>query len=165
MAQPGKTYVQRERRLLSEYLARNYPQARVVLNQRLGAYPLSAAAPLPPNVPQSALSSYRRYADALVIEPDALTLIEAKIIMSPDAVAGLELYSRLLPNTPELAPYLHLPLRKVIVTAVADPYLSQMASEQGISVVTYTPSWVFQDLMSNEFNTVPPKVKATVPIQ
>lgn len=164
VATEGRPYVQRERRLLSEYLARNYPNARAILNQRLGAYPLHVAAPLPPNVPPSALSSFRRYVDALVIEPERLTMIEAKIIQAPGAAESLELYSRLLPSTPELAPYLHLPLKKLVVAAVTDPVLSAMAAERGIETVTFTPAWVFSDLMETEFNTRPPKLKAPTPI-
>lgn len=164
MALPGKTYTQRERRLLNEYLARTYPNARVITNVRLGAYPMHVASPLPANIPPSALSSFRRYVDAVAILPDQLVLIEAKIIMSPGAIEALQLYERLLKNTPELAPYIHLPIKKVIVAAVTDPVLAQIASERGIEVVTYTPAWVYEDLMPSEFNTIPPKVKAPTPL-
>lgn len=164
MATEGRTYTPRERRLLSEFLSFNYPRARVITNVRLGPYPLQTARPLPPNVPATALSSFRRYADAIVIEPAQLTIIEAKIINAPVAVADLLLYKRLLPMTPDLAQYIHLPVRLLIVAAINDPILEQIAQEQGITTITFTPSWVYDDLMQTSFNTRPPLIKKPVPL-
>jgi len=46
----------------------------------------------------------------MVVEPNAVHLVEGKIRLSPGALEQLELYRMLFPITPELAHLRHLPL-------------------------------------------------------
>jgi len=154
----NRVYTARERRLLAEYGAFNWKGARVIYNPRLGPVPLQAIGMLAPNVPAAALSSYRRYPDALVIWPDRILMVEAKIIASGGAVGMLEEYLLLWPNSPDYQAEVLKPIQGAILTAFTDPIARQLAASHGMQWLIYSPSWIQADLMSSTFNMAPAKV-------
>ena len=85
---------------------------------------------------------FRRWADALVILPDRLLLIEGKILPQPGVISQLKLYAELIPKTPELAEHKHKPIEMVLVCAIEDPLISELARREGITVRIFHPAWV-----------------------
>jgi len=150
----ARSYQRRELRLLGEFLAATYPNAQIGNNVRLGDYPLQLAGALPPGVSKKALSGYRRYVDAVVKLPDKVILVEAKITLDVDAAASLELYAKLWPDTPELAPWTKLPVQLLIVAAIIDPVVKQLAEAKGITVVQYRPAWLQTTDLRSDVNVL-----------
>ena len=74
--------------------------------------------------------------------PDRTEIVEAKMVLSPGAIAQLLLYKRLLPLTPSLSHRRNLPVQLVLLYAVPDAMVVELAHEQGIVTVQYRPSWV-----------------------
>ncbi len=142
MTEKVRTYQQREMRMLSEFIAREYPTDRVLINQRLGVVsPSIEVEGLSPEEVR-ALGVFRRYADAIVIQPDRLIIIEAEIRPSPGVVSQLDLYERLLPTTPELADQRGKRIQKMILWVIPDPVLETIAREHDIVVRQYIPAWI-----------------------
>jgi len=128
--------------MVSEYLAKFYPNDETRTRVRVGSYPSALHPELLSGGEQRALGVWRRWADAIVIMPDRLILIEAAIRPSPGDISQLELYAYLLPKTPELAEHKDKPIEKVLLYALEDPVLVRMARERGIRIVYFHPSWI-----------------------
>lgn len=132
----------RELRLLSEWLAEEHASDRYMLRVRLGRIQPRQDGRFVSAGEERMLGVFRRWADAIIIAPDRLILVEAAIRPNPGKVGQLQLYSSLLPNTPELAEYQHLPVELLILYAVPDDALLALARSQGIRCVQYRPAWV-----------------------
>lgn len=130
-----------EMRLIGEYVARTYGDATIFLRLRLGQLEPGPGAGDLSESERRTYNVYRRWADAVIVRPSELILIEAKMRAEPGVVAQLDLYARLLPYTPELRPYLNRPLVKELLVAIEDPVVSMLAREQGIRVSVYLPPW------------------------
>ena len=132
----------REQRLVAEYIARFYPEHESRTHVHLGkVQPRLRGKYLDENA-ERMIGLFRRWADAVVLLPDRIVLIEAKILPQPGVLSQLELYARLLPKTPELADHKHKPIERVLVCAINDPEITAMAREQGVKVVTFKPAWL-----------------------
>ncbi len=154
----GSPSQQRERRLLSEWLALTYPNDRVQQQVRLGAYK--------PSIPTTGLNAaelrrlglWRRFADAVVFRKTELLLIEASIPAHPGYISQLLLYKRLIPMTPELADYAALPVKMIYLVTFEDPVVTAMARDNDIQVVVYAPTWVETYWAEREYRkSRPPK--------
>ena len=133
--------------MLAEYLATHHRAAKTIQRVRLG--------PLEHTVPDPTLTeaerkligaAWRRWADAVLIEPDALTVVEAAMVPDPGDVSRLATYLKLVPSTPELAPYRERALRGLLVWGVDDPFSRQVALEHGLVVEIFRPSHWLQFL-------------------
>ena len=142
MAKKVRKWEAREMRLVSEWIAREYPDRPYRTNVRLGS--------LHPRLKGKFLSEselrmagvFRRWADALVFLDDRIILIEGAIRPQPGDISVLRLYKRLIPNTPDLAEYSNLPVEMVLLCSIPDPVLVELAREDGIRVVVYRPKWI-----------------------
>lgn len=85
---------------------------------------------------------FRRWADALVFLPDRIVLIEGKILPQPGVLSQLSLYEELIPKTPELQEHWPKPIEKVLVCAIEDPLISELARRGGVRVVIFHPRWI-----------------------
>lgn len=132
----------RELRMLSEFLAENYPGDDYRTRIRLGKIQPRIEGTFLTEEERLHLGVFRRWADALVIQPDRLILIEAKIRPQPGVISQLQLYKRLVPNTPELQRFLDRPLEMLLVYAIQDALLIEMAREAGIKCIHYRPEWI-----------------------
>ncbi len=144
MAQGVPRFTYGETRMLTEYLAFQYPEARVWERMRLG--PLEAVGGAEGWTEEELAMSgvFRRWADAVVLLEDELVIVEAKMRSAPDGVAQLLLYRDLAQLTPELAPYLGRPLVLELVVAVEDPAVSRLCAQQGVRQRVYRPDWLAQ---------------------
>jgi len=134
--------MEREMRLLKEYIAQNYPNCLAWFRVRLGPYPESLTLGEGIRVSGRVKSVYNRWADAIVLVDDTILLFEAKIRSEPGAIAQLELYKKLLPETPEFKSIADRRIQPVLLTAFPDPEVDALAHEKGIWTKTYTPRWI-----------------------
>ena len=131
-----------EHAFLGEWVARSRPNARVLTHVGLGPIRPATTDPQLDAAELLGLSPWRRWADALVIEPDRMELIEAKILQTVAQTSQLELYAHLLPDTPELAEFRGRRIDKIALVAIADPAATFMARSVGIQVVVWRPPWI-----------------------
>lgn len=137
-----RTYQQRERRYVVEYVYNTYPAAIKLFNVRLGDIPerfrFSSLALENANM----FKVFRRFVDALVITADEVILIEAKMIAKVENLAQLEMYARLLHQTKELQQLIaNKVVKKVLVAVVLDPELAKEAERYNVEVRVYRPAW------------------------
>lgn len=132
----------RELRMISEWLAQEHPDSTYQLRVRLGKIEPRVDGAFVSDEETRMLGVFRRWADAIVYLPDRLLLVEAAIRPEPGDISKLELYERLIPNTPELEEYASLPVEKVLLYAMPDDLLLTLAREHGITVRFFRPKWV-----------------------
>jgi len=142
MAKEKRKWQAREMRLVSEYLAANYADYTTQTRVRLGSVHSDLHPEKLSPAELRAVGVWRRWADAIVVMPDRLILIEAAIRPNPGDISQLELYEHLLPKTPELAEHSGKRIEKVLLYALEDPVIVAMARERGIRVVYFRPAWV-----------------------
>jgi len=142
MAKEKRQWQPREMRLVSEFLAERYPKYPTLTRVRLGSIHPDLKPELLSESERRFIGVWRRWADAVVIMPHKLILIEAAIRSSPAKISQLELYAHLLPLTPEFAEHKDKPIEKMLVSAIEDPVVTVMAAERDIKVVQFHPKWV-----------------------
>jgi len=146
-----------ETRLLMEYLAQAYPDDRWLTNVKVGT-------DLRPRVGLELseeelrmLRVYKRYADAIVIQPGRVVVIEAAIWKSIEKVGPLLQYLELVPHTAELQPFLNRPVVGELLTAQADAIAEKLARSHNLRYTVFTPPWL------EEFYAIYPGRKRTAP--
>jgi len=132
----------RELRMVSEFLAKYYPDYPYKMRVRLGSIHPDLAPEQLSDAEKRLVGVTRRWADCIVVMPDRLVLIEVAIRPSPGDISQLELYELLVPHTPELAEYASLPIEKLLVYAIEDPLVVAMARDRGIKAIYFKPDWV-----------------------
>lgn len=142
MLKKTRTYAPREMRLVSEYIAKTYPGESFKMNVRLGSLHPRLQGRFLSEAEQRMVGVFRRYADGLIFLQNEVILIEAAIRPQPGKISILELYKRLIPMTPDLAEIKDKPVRMVLLCAIDDPVMTQLAREKGIEVVMFRPQWV-----------------------
>jgi len=132
----------REMQMLSEWLTKTYPNGRFQTRVRLGS-PKSEI-PRADMTPEerAMIGSWRRWADAVILENDKVTIVEAAIRPDPGKISQLELYAMLLPQTPELRAWWGLKIELLLLYAIEDPATVYLAREKGIRCVQYQPLWL-----------------------
>jgi hypothetical protein len=138
----AKQYQPAETRLLAEYLAARYSHALVMERVRLGTISPRVQGVVLTDAEIRALGTARRWADAVIVEPDLLTVVEASIIPGPGKISQLQVYFQLVAHTPELQPYVGRPQRGLLLWAVDDPVSRRVAAAAGLLVDLYHPDWV-----------------------
>jgi len=128
--------------MVSEYLAKEYPDCETRTRVRVGSIHPDLKPDTLTEAERRAVGVWRRWADAIVFKADRLVLIEAAILPSPGDISQLELYEHLLPLTPEFAEHRHKRIEKVLLFALEDPVVMNMARERGIKVVYFCPKWI-----------------------
>ena len=132
----------RESRLLAEWIREFYPNDRVKYRVRLGPYPYWAKPSIETGVSPEIYKIYQRWADAIIIRPNEIIIIEAKIKPDPGVISQINLYALLLPKTPELSEYKDRPIRKIVLLALRDVEVEELAERENIEIQYYAPNWV-----------------------
>ena len=127
--------------MLSEYLAATYPHDQVRLRIRMGTVQLPATGGLPERDTRGVNVGFLRWADAVVVTPSELIVIEGKMRADPGSVSQLELYRDLVPKTQELLPFLSRRVVAELVVSVEDPAVTALAARRSIRVRVYRPAW------------------------
>lgn len=117
---------------------------------RLGPTPLVANSPtITPQI-EAMLRVFNRYADMVGVTPTEIQVIEAKVVADPGAISQLQHYIDLAYATPLLSQYPGRRIQGVLLFAVNDPIVAQRASQAGLRVIIFTPSWV-QDYLNRKY--------------
>lgn len=131
-----------ETRMISEYLLAAYPQYTSIRAVPLGKVDEKLMLDVGYKKALGFSRPYRPEADAVVIMPGALLLIEAKVWNVINGLAKLPLYKALVPVTPELQQYKDLPVVMELVVAHTNSNLEIMAKEHGVAVKLFNPTWL-----------------------
>jgi len=139
--------------MLSEWVTKTQAGKRVLQRVRLGSP--RPEVPRPEMSPEEVamIGSWRRWADAVILEEDHVTIIESAIRPDPGKISQLELYAMLFPHTPELKAWAGLPLTLILLYAIEDPATIMLARQKGILCIEYKPYWLpsyMQALMPRE---------------
>lgn len=121
-----------ERILAYEYIKTNYANIPHWIRVEVG--------PLPEGDNPLLFSRLRRWADAIIIMPDHIKVLECKMKADVHVIGQVLLYASLVPQTPLFARYAHLPVKPVVVTAMITDEVKQAIESAGIEVVIFKPS-------------------------
>ena len=128
--------------MLSEWLVKTQKGKRWMTRVRLGSPRPEVPLPTMSSEEIAMVGVWRRWADAIVLEDDRVTIVEAAIRPDPGKISQLELYRLLLPQTPELEPWRGLPIEMILLYAIEDPATVLLARQKGIRCIEYKPSWL-----------------------
>jgi hypothetical protein len=131
-----------EDQMVVEYVMREYAGMEARFRLRLGAYTSELDGRTLSLAESRALNRVERYADAIVVRPGELVIVEGKIRAEPGALGQLDLYELLVPLTAELKPFLNRPVVKELVCSIEDPLITAMARQREIRVKVYKPAWL-----------------------
>ena len=81
-------------------------------------------------------------ADAIVVTPASLVVIEGELRRPILAIGELAVYRELVPQTTGLARWWRLPIRCLLLTPIPDPTLEPVLARLGIEAIAYRPLWV-----------------------
>ena len=131
-----------ETRMVAEYLLKNYAAFPTRTGVPLGYVDegLMATAGYQKAILMS--RPYRPECDAIVILPNYLVLIEAKVWNVVNGCAKLPLYKSLVASTPELKQYLPREIIMHLVVGWTNPNLEAMAQSAGVVIKVYSPDWL-----------------------
>ena len=125
--QPEKWYT-------TEFFKDNYIDRHVQKRAALG----------PSQVPMvnTQLGVITRWADAIVFEPNLITIIEFKLEPKGDAVGQLDLYEQMFGQTPAFQQYWDRPIHKLLVTTRVDDHVQELAESHDIEYKVFRPEGV-----------------------
>ncbi len=131
-----------ETRMLSEYLLKTYPQFSFIMDVPLGKIEESLMAAQGYQQAINMARPFRPRVDAVVILPNYLVLIEAKVWNAVNGLAKLPLYKSLVPFTPELKQYQPRDVLMELVVGSTPSNVEIMARDQNVKLVVYNPPWL-----------------------
>ncbi len=132
-----------EAEYVSEYCQRTFGHVPVIYHARLGTWPTPLTAPELLPEEQMMLRVRMRWADAVVILPNALIIIEGKL-RAPEFLKGLGeliVYTHLIRHTPEYEKFLDRRIEGRLVIPIEDPTVMTLARKYGLTVDVYQPSF------------------------
>jgi len=132
-----------EAEYVAEYCREAFKGLTVIYHCRLGTWPTPLTAPELTPEEQAMLRVRMRWADAVVIAPKIITVVEGKLRASEflKGLGELQLYMHLVRHTPEFAKFKDRAVAGRLVIPFEDPALSLIARRQGIDVAVYKPSF------------------------
>lgn len=125
---------QHEKRLTNEFFAENYIDKHVQRRVALG----------PTQVPivNKMMNVITRWADAIVFEPNLITIIEFKMEPKGDAIGQLNLYEQEFGKSLAYQQYWDRPIQKVLVTTRIDDGVQEQAQAHNIQYTVFRPDWI-----------------------
>ena len=137
---------------LAEYLGITYPPGTWRTNVRLGKVRVPETEKLSPQEKRLLLGAFGASADAIVLLPDRVVIIEAMVRHEPGAGEDLLKYRMLFRETEEFKDYWNWPIELVILTPLDITTYERVYRELGVKVVNYRPPWILEYL-----GTYPPR--------
>lgn len=131
-----------ETRMISEYVVQTYGKYPHMFGVPLGrvSEELMKTAGYQAAIKMS--RPYRPEADAIVVLPGALLIIEAKVWNIINGLAKLPLYKSLVPFTPELAQYKTLGVTMELVVGWSNANVDIQARDMNVKVSIFCPDWL-----------------------
>lgn len=132
-----------EHEFVSEYCARYFTGSRIRYHIRLGTWPQPQTAEDLSEAERALLSVRMRWADALVLDPKRLTVLEGKLRPSEylKGLGELQLYRHLVKHTPGLEAFKAVPVVGRLLISLPDPTVSWLARSNGLEVAVYQPTF------------------------
>jgi len=132
-----------EAEYVAEYCSQAFRGLTVIYHCRLGTYPTPLTAEELSPEEQAMLRVRMRWADAVVISPKVITVVEAKLRASEflKALGELQLYMHLVRHTPEFDKFRDRAVAGRLVIPFEDPALAVIARRQNIDVAIYKPTF------------------------
>lgn len=133
---------ERERRYISEYMMKTWPEGGWQLNVGMGAIPQEyvdrhglgkAAAIFRPTRPK---------VDAVKWTPERYYIVEAKLRAIKNGIGDLLYYKAMVPTTPDLPYYDGQPITYRLVVPWMLDWIQWVADEAGIEVVVSWQDWI-----------------------
>jgi len=137
-----RSWQPREMQMLTEWLTKTQADKRWMTRVRLGSPKPATPRPDMTIEEQAMIGAWRRWADAVILDRDRVTIVEAAIRPDPGKISQLELYRALFPHTPELRAWRGCEIDLVLLYAIEDPATNLLAREKGIRCIEYKPSWL-----------------------
>lgn len=133
---------------ITEWLGITYPPGTWMTNVPLGDVKVSNIMKMTPSEEKFVKKPLRPIADAVVILPDEVHLIEAKIRDERGKIEQLLIYEYLFPKTPEFSKHKDKPIRKILLTPKDQGGFKDFLERFGIEVIYYNPLWIQEYLGS-----------------
>jgi hypothetical protein len=132
-----------EAEYVSEYCSQAFKGATVVFHFRLGTWPQPLTAGELTPEEQAMLKVRMRWADAVVIQPDKLVVIEGKLRASEflKGLGELQLYRHLVAHTPEFEKFKDRTVVGRLLLPIEDPAVALIARQQNLEVAIYQPTF------------------------
>lgn len=137
-----RSWQPREMQMLAEWLAKTQQGKRYQMRVRLGSPKPAVPRPDMTDAELAMVGSWRRWADAVILEPNQVTIVESAIRLGPGKISQLELYKILFPHTPEFRAWRTAPIQLQLLYAIEDPATIQLARNKGIKCTLYEPTWL-----------------------
>lgn len=133
-----------EPKWVSLYIKEYYPDAEITLRCPLGPIPDELKNLYGPAKAARVYRPSRPEVDAVVITPDELVLIEAKIFKYREGLGALLVYKSLINSTPEFQPLLPRRISMHLLLPREIPWVMAAAPDLGIEIKTFSPEWVLR---------------------
>lgn len=137
-----RSWQPREMQMLTEWLSKTQKGKRWITRVRLGSPKPAIPRPYMSPEEKAMIGAWRRWADAVILEDDRVTIVEAAIRPNPGKISQLELYRMLFPHTPEFAAWKGVKIDLLLLYAIEDPATVLLARNKGIKAVEYKPWWL-----------------------
>jgi hypothetical protein len=144
-----------EHRLASEFVTKVFPNDRYILRCRLGSIDEKWKASMDPDLAERIFKVTKKWADAVVLRPSEVIIIESKVFAKGVALYQLQEYARLFTITPDFQKHVGKSIRKLLQCAVLDPDVVRQAPIMGVEVWEYRPTWILPVLMQRYGLEVP----------
>jgi len=131
---------------LTEWLGITYPPGTWITNVRLGKVKPPATERLTPEEQRLLIGAFGASADAIVLLPDKVVIVEVMIRHEPGAGEDLLKYKMLFKETEEFREHWDKPIELIIVTPLDVSVYERFYRELGIKVVNYRPAWIIEYL-------------------
>lgn len=129
-------------RMLLEFLLKTYPPGAWTTNVRLGMpHPEISRTALTPAEKRMRLITLPQ-ADAVIVLRDEVHIIECLVRPEWWKILQLKVYGKLFPMTEEFKDHWDKPVRRILLTAISNPFMEWVAREEGVAVVPYRPIWI-----------------------
>jgi len=133
-----------ETRMVAEYLAQEYSKFTFITKVPLGKIDEALLATEGYQRALGLTRPFRPEVDAVVVLPQYLVLVEAKVWSVVNGLAKLPMYKSLVPFTPELQQYLPRDIIMELVVGWTNSNLEIMARDAGVRLRVYCPDWLNQ---------------------
>jgi len=131
---------------LNEFLRLHYPPFTWRTNVRLGLPHEELRVEGLTAAERRMLTRWRLEVDAVVLQPEQVTILEALIRPEWWKIPMLLLYERLFLVTEEFRDWWEVPIRKLIVTPLDAPFFRAFAKDIDVDWAVYAPDWVLRYL-------------------
>jgi len=137
-----KDYQQVERRMQAEYLAEFYSHLKTFQNLRIGKIKSALYEEIPKDIPERIFLVKNPRADAVVISPTTMYLLEFALEMNWNHVAQLLYYLEYLKDTPDLKEFFPTIIKPRLIYAIYEPTAGDYAFKNNIAIDQYIRPWM-----------------------